>query len=294
MNCLVTTVITTYKGLDTIKRAVESVLSQTYRNIETIVVDDNGLGSEAQIATENIIKQYPEVIYIPHKINKNGSAARNTGLKRAKGKYICFLDDDDFYYPERIEKVVSYFEKLDDSYGVVHNSSKQIFPNGKSYDLVAKAEGNQFFNFIATKFRMGTSNVTFRKKVLEEVNGFDESFQRHQDWELLCRVLYKYKLGAIDYIGTGRVVVNRNAPTNAEKIEEQRLYYLEKMKPYIQILTLRQQREVYAPHYCFIAKEYFCSGNYHKYWEYAIKSGNILKALFMSLRSRVYRRIKQQ
>ena len=90
------------------------------------------------------------------------------------------------------------------------------------------------------------------------------------------------------------MVVNRNAPTNAEKIEEQRLYYLEKMKPYIQSLTLRQQREVYAPHYCFIAKEYFCSGNYHKYWEYAIKSGNILKALFMSLRSRVYRRIKQQ
>ena len=90
MNCLVTTVITTYKGLDTIKRAVESVLSQTYRNIETIVVDDNGLGSEAQIATENIIKQYPEVIYIPHKINKNGSAARNTGLKRAKGKYLLF------------------------------------------------------------------------------------------------------------------------------------------------------------------------------------------------------------
>lgn len=294
MNQLVTVVITTYKGVDSINRAVESVISQTYKNLEIIVVDDNGLNTEAQIETEKKVKQYSAVKYIPHDVNKNGSAARNTGLKVAQGEYVCFLDDDDFFYPERIEKVVERFLQLDESYGIVHNSSRQIYSDKKDEIIEAKAEGDQFFNFISTKFRMGTSNVAFRKSALLEVNGFDDSFKRHQDWELMCRILHKYKLGAIDYIGTGRVVENRNAPENAKKIEAQRLYYLEKMKPYIETLSPEQQKEVYEPHYIFIAKEYFCEGNMKIYLEYARKSGNSVKALFVALRSGVYRRIKRK
>lgn len=294
MSPLVTVVITTYKGVDSINRAVESVISQTYENIEIIVVDDNGLNTEAQIETEKRVRQYSMVQYIPHEVNRNGSAARNTGLKAAKGEYVCFLDDDDFFYPERTQKVVDCFEQLDESYGIVHNSSKQIFSNKKDQIIEAKAEGDQFFNFIAAKFRMGTSNVAFRKRALLEVNGFDDSFNRHQDWELMCRILYKYKLGAIDYVGTGRVVENRNVPANAKKIETQRVYYLEKMKPYIETLSLEQQREVYEPHYIFIAKEYFCEGNMKKYREYAKKSGNSVKALYVALRSGIYRRIKRK
>lgn len=294
MKQLVTVVITTYKGVDSINRAVESVISQTYKNLEIIVVDDNGLNTEAQIETEKKVKQYSSVQYIPHDVNKNGSAARNTGLKVAQGEYVCFLDDDDFFYPKRIEKVVERFLQLDESYGIVHNSSRQIYSDKKDEIIEAKAEGDQFFNFIATKFRMGTSNVAFRKNALLEVNGFDDSFERHQDWELMCRILHKYKLGAIDYVGTGRVVENRNVPANAKKIEAQRLYYLEKMKPYIETLSQEQQKEVYEAHYIFIAKEYFCEGNMKKYHEYARKSGNSVKALFMALRSGVYRRIKRK
>lgn len=290
----VSVIITTYNGTESVENAIQSVLSQTYSEIETIVVDDNGRGTKNQKETELIVKNYPSITYIPHEVNKNGSAARNTGLKVAQGKYVCFLDDDDFFYPERIEKVVERFEQLDETYGIVHNSSRQIFSDKKDLIIEAKAEGEQFRNFISAKFRMGTSNVAFRKTALLEVNGFDDSFARHQDWELMCRILHKYKLGAIDYVGTGRVVENRNAPVNAKKIEDQRLYYLEKMKPYIMTLSPEQQKEVYEPHYIFIAKEYFCEGNMNKYREYARKSGNSIKALYIALRSSIYRGLKRK
>ena len=90
---LVSVIIPTHKGSENICRAVDSVLSQTYGSIEVIVVDDNGLGSEEQRKTEEAMGKYSgdsRVTYLTHKVNKNGSAARNTGLRASKGEYIAF------------------------------------------------------------------------------------------------------------------------------------------------------------------------------------------------------------
>lgn len=88
MQQLVSVIIPTYKGADKINSAVDSVLNQTYKNIEVIVVDDNGENESEQLLTAEKMKKYEtfeNVKYLVHKKNINGSAARNTGIRASKG-----------------------------------------------------------------------------------------------------------------------------------------------------------------------------------------------------------------
>ena len=88
---LVSVVIPTYSRPTFLKRCIESVLNQTYKNIEIFVVDDNNPDTDARRQTEEVMQQYannPVVRYLQHEKNRNGSAARNTGWRCASGKYI--------------------------------------------------------------------------------------------------------------------------------------------------------------------------------------------------------------
>ena len=119
---LVSVIIPTYSRPEYIVRAIDSVLGQTYKNIEIIVVDDNGIGSCHQIETENVLKDYitqGKITYIRHKTNKNGSAARNTGFRASYGEYINFLDDDDYFLPTKIEKQIEILNSKNAEYGAV-------------------------------------------------------------------------------------------------------------------------------------------------------------------------------
>ena len=96
----VSVIIPTYKGSDNLIRAIKSVLNQTYKNIEIIVVDDNDENSIFRKENEERLKSFIDdnkIIYLKHKCNKNGAAARNTGLRKSSGAYITFLDDDDYF-----------------------------------------------------------------------------------------------------------------------------------------------------------------------------------------------------
>ena len=119
MQQLVSVIIPTYKGADKINSAVDSVLNQTYKNIEVIVVDDNGENEPEQLLTAEKMKKYEtfeNVKYLVHKKNINGSAARNTGIRASKGFYLGFLDDDDVFLPDKTQKQVDCFEKLPEDY----------------------------------------------------------------------------------------------------------------------------------------------------------------------------------
>ena len=105
-------VIPTYSRNDTLCNAVDSVLGQTYQNLEIIVVDDNPADSEWRKSTEELMAKYaddPRIRYLKNKENLGGAGARNEGIKAASGEYIAFLDDDDIYFEERIEKQLECF-----------------------------------------------------------------------------------------------------------------------------------------------------------------------------------------
>lgn len=109
---LVTVIIPTFRRTTTLKRAIESVSCQTYTNIEIIVVDDN-IDQKLSNEVKTIVTTFNNPNLILHKNEKNlgGALARNVGIELAHGEYIAFLDDDDWYYPAKIEKQMALIEK---------------------------------------------------------------------------------------------------------------------------------------------------------------------------------------
>ena len=106
-NKLVSAIITTHDRHDLLVRAVKSVLSQTYKNLELIVVDD----ASDQRADELLKEFNLQYIYIPKEESKGGNHARNTGILAAKGEYVAFLDDDDYWLPMKIEEQMAVMEE---------------------------------------------------------------------------------------------------------------------------------------------------------------------------------------
>lgn len=285
MEPLVSVVITTYNGINTIERAVNSVLNQTYRNIEIIVVDDNGLGTQNQIKTENIVKTLSnDIKYIAHTTNKNGSVARNTGMKAASGEYVALLDDDDAFQKGKIEKQVLVMEEKGREYALCYTGMLMHYQNGKDRILLCKEEGNIFRDAILRKVHSQTSEFLLRKKPALEIGGFDETFRRHQDWEFFDRMAYYYKIAVVPEVCIDKYINKRTSAKNPKQFEKNRLYYLDKMKPYVEHLNDNEKKYLYAFHYRSICREYLKAKNVGKTFYYYIKCGNPLKTFKNLLR----------
>lgn len=202
MTKLVSIIIPTYKRSDSLLETIDSVLKQTYSGCEIIVVDDNGLGNEFQKATQcklqNLIDEN-KIIYIPHKVNKNGSAARNTGFRASRGEYVNFLDDDDILMPEKIERQVKFLETQSSGIGATYCNSQLKFRTRfsgriKIINTNYTAEGNLIREYLENEIHFNTSSLLFRRSVIEELHGFDESYRRHQDYEILLRFFTKWTI----------------------------------------------------------------------------------------------------
>lgn len=255
----VSVIIPTYKGSDNVCRAVESVLNQMYNYIEIIVVDDNGRGTEEQLKTQEVLKNYIEagnIKYLTHEKNINGSAARNTGVRASHGDYVAFLDDDDEYLPDNIKNHIEKFRTLSADYGITYCAKRLFFEDGRQEVITPHLEGDILFDFMCAKMRMGSSFIMVKREAYDDVNGFDESFIRHQDWEFIARVLAKYKAGAIQEVGLNKYLIFRNSAKSPEQYEKNRLYYLERLKYIIDSFDKKQQRKIYDTHYISIGKEY--------------------------------------
>jgi glycosyltransferase involved in cell wall biosynthesis len=190
----VSVVIPTYNR-EEVRRAVGSALKQSVQNIEVIVVDDHS-SKPASNHLSNIEDERLEVMR--HEVNKGGSAARNTGIDRASGEYIAFLDDDDEWKKEKLEKQL---EKLKDSAdGYIGCYSKVIYNSERKKEVVgSNIEGDFTENLLKTEVEGNFgSTLIVETEIVKQIGGFDEDFERHQDWEFVLRLLEKGKIGVIE------------------------------------------------------------------------------------------------
>lgn len=287
---LISAIITTYKGADSIERAIKSVLNQTYHNIEIIVVDDNGEGTSAQLETEAIVEKYSQVRYIAHEQNRNGSAARNTGIRAANGMIIELLDDDDEFLPEKTEK--QYRRMLETKSSVCYSSLRVVFQNGVVRDCISGKEGYIFEDVISRKIEAPSSVLMFTKEAAQEISGFDESFQRHQDWEFLDRLSEKNKLACVPSICLLRHIVDRSFPAGSKQFEERRLFYLDKQKPLIDKLSKEQKKDLYYFHYSDIMRNCAKNKDFSRVLHWFIKAGRPLKLIQESIEK--YKKYKER
>lgn len=183
---LVSVIITTYRNEQYLRRAIESVLHQTYPNIELIVVDDNQPDSPARKATEAITADYPTAIYLRHSENRNGAAARNTGIAAATGKYIAFLDNDDIYFSDHIDSCVRALSK-NPGHGSVVCSVVKIL-GGLCWERIDPPAEPMAQALLLRETALGTgSNLFLTAELVRRLEGFDTRFPRHQDVEFGLR-----------------------------------------------------------------------------------------------------------
>ncbi|NYI50808.1 glycosyltransferase family 2 protein [Macellibacteroides fermentans] len=249
-NPLVSVIIPTYKRPDMIFRAVNSVLKQTYDNIEIFVVDDNNPKFPEREATEEVMSQFKNnhnVIYLKHDKNRNGSAARNTGWRISSGKYITFLDDDDEISPNKIQKQVECLESLDDSWGACYTAYHTLMKDGSIQRSTTNQSGDIYLRALMRTFYVGSgSNILLRKKVIDEIGGYDESFKRNQDIEFMTRAFENYKVA---YINEDLLTIHwevRTIKRTYEFVEDVATHYIYKMKERINQLTPYDQHRVLA------------------------------------------------
>ncbi len=240
----VSVIIPTYKRPDTLDRAINSVLAQTYPNVEVIVVDDNNPDTEGRRLTEEKMAPYsgnPRVKYIKHEKNKNGSAARNTGAKASNAKYLAFLDDDDEFYPEKIEAQVKRLEELPDEYAVCYTTVVYEKEDGSFTESTETREGDLFFDALTRElsFQAG-SNLFIRKDAFDSIGGFDETFRRSQDKEVVTRLLFKYKIAYAPVKGVHAHIYSDHSFVDPFQTTE---YYVSKMQPFVDTLPLKLQKE---------------------------------------------------
>lgn len=218
---LVSVIIPTYKRPDFLLRAIESVRNQTYKNIEIFVVDDNGLGTEWQVKTHHLLVdliQSGAITYITHDVNRNGSAARNTGITASKGSYITFLDDDDVLLPQKIEKQVDILENHK-GYDAVYTGFDIFKGEKKLKSVIPTSKGNLQYELLSTDWSIGTgSNPMFRRCVFEDIGLFDVSFIRHQDIEFLVRFFRTHEIGVVS-----EILINRYIDSAINRIDCERL-----------------------------------------------------------------------
>ena len=197
---LVSIIVPTYNRLDYLKLTLQSMLEQTYQNIEIIVVDDGSKGDD----NERYCEQFSQIKYI--KIENSGGPARprNKGIDEANGDFIAFTDDDDIWLPKKLENQVAILKEHPD-YGLVHGPCIVIDETGKETGEIIGRPGTPDVKHGDVKLRM-MGNWTLmmptpllRKELVQEVGYFSEEIPPAlEDVEFWVRCSFYTKLYYLD------------------------------------------------------------------------------------------------
>ncbi|MFO8016256.1 MAG: glycosyltransferase family 2 protein [Candidatus Woesearchaeota archaeon] len=202
-NPLVSVIIPTFNRPAYLRRALASVLNQSYRRLEVIIVDDS---SEKKARKDNrrLTSQMKDsrITYLPNSRQLGGAASRNRGLKKAKGKYITFLDDDDEWLKSKTKKQVELFRRSKvRNLGVVYCNFEMIEYLGKKTEKHRIREGKKGYVLreLLDSFCVGiTSTVMIKKEVIDFVGGFDEKMKSSQEYDLFLRIADYYGFDFVD------------------------------------------------------------------------------------------------
>lgn len=181
----VSVIIPTYNRAQYISETIESVLAQTYSNLEIIVIDDGSIDN-----TKEVISKYISKIKYVRQPNSERGAARNHGLRLAKGEFIAFLDSDDLWLPDKIEKDLKFFAD-NPAVGVICTNALQIDADSNQVKILEARghSGKVTEKLLGNNFVLMATHL-IRTNLIRSINGFREERELagSEDWEMWVRL----------------------------------------------------------------------------------------------------------
>ena len=267
----VSIIIPTYNYAEYIQKAIDSVLAQTYKNCEIIVVDDGSTDNTQEI----IENKYKNKVRYYYQENKGAPAARNKGIKKSKGEYLSFLDADDYLTESSIENRLTVLEQnksiawvyskwlyLDTQGNIIFNAFRDA-----PFLYKDKCKGNVFLAMLGGAL-ICTPTVLVRKICVEEIGGFDERLTALQDYDLWLRVSHLYPIEYIDEV-LAYVLIHEGSISTTQSAYPSRAIINEKIE---------KNYGGYLPELGFKWRR-IKAGEYNYWGEISLKKGKLKEAL---------------
>lgn len=202
---MVSVIVTSYKRpAEIVERAVQSILSQTYQDIEILIVDDNPDGNKESQELKKQFENREKITYIKQDGNQGACAARNLGISKAKGEFIGFLDDDDTWFEDKLECQLERFAQGDDSVGMVYCLG-QVYDCDTNPPTITDYYTTRIFkdeirfeDQLVYDYCGSTSQALVRKEVFEKIGGFNVNLPARQDYEMWLRISKYYKIYGVN------------------------------------------------------------------------------------------------
>lgn len=183
---VVSIIIPSYNRGYCIAQCLRSALDQTFADFEIIVVDD---ASSDDTRAQVLSISDSRIRYLAHDSNQGGAVARNTGIRVAQGEFVAFLDSDDHWLPDKLEKQIAALRTLGPKWGLSYTWLSCVDDAGtETLRVNPENDGACFDEMLVTNFIGTFSNIVVRKSLLIEVGALDESFRSCQDWDLFIRL----------------------------------------------------------------------------------------------------------
>jgi glycosyltransferase involved in cell wall biosynthesis len=192
----VSAIVTTFNRARLLPNAVRSVLSQTFRDFELIVLDNSSTDGTPAALRGFSDDRIRYIVHAPCGI----AEARNRGLREARGKYIAFLDDDDEWLPPKLALQVEAFERGPDSLGLVYGGFVRIDDRGTEYAVHAPVLHGKILRALLWQcdpFTGSASNPMMRASALRALGGFNNALTTSEDWELYLRLAERFDIGSV-------------------------------------------------------------------------------------------------
>lgn len=276
INNLVSCIIPSYKRTDTLKRAIESILNQTYINIEVLVVDDNVEGDKYSIILRKIVDSYKvdgRVFLVTQPKHINGAEARNAGVRAANGEYVAFLDDDDEWLPTKLEKQMSILETYQDFAGVAGGATlwegnKEIL----NYESSQVTPDTLLLDVLLRKVGLATSTFLCKKSAFIEIGGFDTSLKRSQDLQLFADFLIRFKIFPIINECTTKMYIESNINRlDCKSAAQNKEDFFHSIADVLATFPISIQKRIKSAHYYEVALIAFREKKYGFCAKYVIK-----------------------
>jgi len=235
MNPKVSIIIPTYNRADLLSRAIKSALNQTFKDFELIVVDDGSTDNTRQVV-EGFQQKDERIKYIWQENSGAPAKPKNTGIENSKGEYVAFLDSDDEFVPEKIEKQLNLFlHSKKENLGFVGCNVLIIQQGNIIQEYITPKYKEVFLKLLESNFILSSSSVLVKKEVFENIGLHDIRFKCSEDWDMWIRIAQKYNFDFVPeflfkyYVHS--LSITQTTPTK-EKTQDL-LFILEKHKKQI-------------------------------------------------------------